>query len=1043
MRLLRWQCFFLLSCCLCLEPGCGGGGGSGSSAPQNPVPGLSSVSPNSADAGSAALTITASGSDFISASVIEWNGVGLATTYGSSTSLTAQIPASDLSALGTASITVQNPAPGGGTSSTLVFTINAPPNPAPIATSLSPSSANVGGPSFTLTVTGTNFVSSSEVLWNGSQVATTFVSGTSLTAQIPASDLSATGTTSVAVQTPTPGGGTSAGLPFIIGPPSTTLNVLGIEGSDLVWNPSQQKLYVAVPSSASANGSTITVVDPIAGAVTGSQTLSSAASGLAISDDSRYLYAVISAGTAIQRLNLPALAPDIQWSLGTVPIFGGPNLAGDIEVQPGASRTLAVSLGQYGSGSVAVFDDAVERSSVGGGGANEVGNSLQWKADGSELYAAYTLSSYSGYFAAGSDDALYTMPVSQNGVGAVTTYNSAFRSEGTNLHSDPATGYIYGDWGEVINAANGIPVGNYRYSRPGEAYFPGPLSVVDPTLERFYTLLEVAEPDNTLVFQIQVFDQTQFQLLSTLVIPTADGTPTNFIRWGQAGLAFVTTGLLNGGNDGKLYILDGGFVNPSGTPDTTAGTQVSPAPTLTAISPLTATVGSQALTLTVTGRDFIGQPAVYWNGNTLQTTLLSSTELSVQVPASDLASVNQAAITASNTGNAIPASNALPFSVDPAAPAGNQVAVYSAGGNDLVWDANTGKIYVSMPGVQGDAGDAIGIVDPVAGSVTSSGFLGSDPAELALSSDGQYLYMALNGANALEQLTLPGFGVNAAWNLGGVGSFHGPYYALDVEAAPGAPQTTAVTLANFDVSPSSAGVVIYDGSTPRPTELQALQYPYSSLQWAGVDSEIYAVDEEVLQDFLVLGVGSSGAVLSQSYGGVVSPYSPSIHYDAGTGLVYTDGGQAIQPTNGSVVGSYGASGIAVPDSKLDSVFILGQTAAQAGTSSYTIESFDQAKFTAIDSITVDNVVGTPTALIRWGSNGLAFTTLVGAPADFTDTGAGQLYVLSGDFVEPSSTSPRTLRTAPLLPVRRTWRPETSSSHRFRSSVATYQIDNSR
>jgi len=80
MRLLRWQCFFLLAYCLCLGLGCGGGGGSSSSAPQNPVPGLSGVSPNSANAGSAALTITASGSDFISASVIEWNGAGLATT---------------------------------------------------------------------------------------------------------------------------------------------------------------------------------------------------------------------------------------------------------------------------------------------------------------------------------------------------------------------------------------------------------------------------------------------------------------------------------------------------------------------------------------------------------------------------------------------------------------------------------------------------------------------------------------------------------------------------------------------------------------------------------------------------------------------------------------------------------------------------------------------------------------------------------------------------------------------------------------------------
>src|ERR1700743_131762 len=304
-----------------------------------------------------------------------------------------------------------------------------------------------------------------------------------------------------------------------------------------------------------------------------------------------------------------------------------------------------------------------------------------------------------------------------------------------------------------------------------------------------------------------------------------------------------------------------------------------------------------------------------------------------------------------------------------------------------------------MPGIQGDVGDAIGIVDPVAGTVTSSGFLGSDPARLTISDDAQYLYMALYGENAIQQLTLPGFQVNAAWNLGGAGSFDGPYYALDLQAAPGSAQTTAAVLANFAVSPSPAAVAVYDGSTARPNPLQAFQYPYSALQWAGNDSTLYAVDQESPQDFLVLGVSSSGPVLNHAYSDAVSPYGTGLHYDSGTGLVYTDGGQAIQPSNGSTVGSYSASGLAIPDSTLDRVFILGQTSAQVGTSSYTVESFDQTKFTAISTITIDNVVGTPTALIRWGSTGLAFTTRVGAPYDFLGAGPGPLYLISGDFVK--------------------------------------------
>jgi hypothetical protein len=816
-----------------------------------------------------------------------------------------------------------------------------------------------------------------------------------------------------------PGGGTSGTLPFSINPTANNLTVLSIAGSDLTWDPTQQKIYVAVPGSASVNAGTITVVDPVAGSIGNSQNLASAPSGLAISDDSQYLYAVIGGGTTIQRLTLPALTPDIQWTLGADAMSGSPYLAGDIKVQPGSPHTLAVSFGDYGSGSVAVFDDAVERFGVGGGGTSDLGNSLQWKSDGSELYAAYTLVNDSPYFTSVSDDALYTMPVSVSGVGAVTAYHSSFRGEGAHLQFDTGTGYVYGDWGEVFNPANGVPVGDYAWSRPSVTYLPGPLSVADSSLNRFFTLLEVSGPNGTSAFQIQSFDETQLRLLSTIVIPNAVGVPANFIRWGKSGLALVTDDP-TGGTSGNLYILDGAFVNPSGVPDTAAGTPILPAPTLTAVSPITAVVGSGAVTVTITGRDFDGQPTVYWNGNALPTAVVSSTKLSAQVPASDLAAAGLAAITVSNGANASPGSNSLPFSVNPAASTGNQISVYNTGGNNVVWDSTVAKLYVSMPGVQGDAGDAIGIVDPVAGTVASSGFLGSDPAALSLSDGGQYLYVALYGENAMQQLTLPTLQVNASWNLGGVGSFGGPYYALDVEVAPAAASTTAVVLANFDISPSPAEVVVYDGSTARPNPLQAIQYSYSSLQWAGNDSTLYAIDQEDAQDFLVLGVSSSGPVLNKAYSQAISIYGTSLHYDPGTGLGYTDGGQVIQPSNGMIVGSYGASGIAVPDSTLDQVFILGQTSAQLNTSSYTVESFDQTKFTAIASITIDNVVGTPTALIRWGSNGLAFTTRVGQPYDFQGTGPGQLYVISGDFVKPSDSVSQRRSDERMLPVRRTW-----------------------
>ncbi len=135
--------------------------------------------------GGAAFTLTVTGTNFVSGSVVQWAGTALTTTFVSATSLTASVPASDLTTTGTLDVIVINPTPGGGNSVAKTFSIN---NPAPVASSLSQTSANVGSGDFTLTISGSGFVSTSVVQWNGSARTTNFGSATQLTANIPSSD---------------------------------------------------------------------------------------------------------------------------------------------------------------------------------------------------------------------------------------------------------------------------------------------------------------------------------------------------------------------------------------------------------------------------------------------------------------------------------------------------------------------------------------------------------------------------------------------------------------------------------------------------------------------------------------------------------------------------------------------------------------------------------------------------------------------------------------------------------------------------------------
>jgi hypothetical protein len=120
------------------------------------LPTIRSLSPSSAVAGGPDFTLTVYGSGFVAGSVVEWNGSSRTTTVVASSQLQALIPASDLAVVGTAQVTVLNPAPGGGLSNALPFMITAPPTALGVASlSFTPSSVTAGQSSTgTVTLTG-------------------------------------------------------------------------------------------------------------------------------------------------------------------------------------------------------------------------------------------------------------------------------------------------------------------------------------------------------------------------------------------------------------------------------------------------------------------------------------------------------------------------------------------------------------------------------------------------------------------------------------------------------------------------------------------------------------------------------------------------------------------------------------------------------------------------------------------------------------------------------------------------------------------------
>jgi hypothetical protein len=230
---------------------------------------LTYLSPQTANAGESDFTITANGGGFVSNATILWNvgpnQIPLTTTFISSIQLTATVPASEVAAAGNIQVAVQilGSAVSGasGTTATTTtevsdvvsFLINPTAGPAPVITSLSASTTSMASTpycsptGFTLTVTGSNFDSSSVVNWNGSPRATTFGNSGQLTASILPQDAAFPGTAGVSVSNAS---GPSNSVAFTMTTPGTSLPAPSISTASSITMPAGSPTFTLIVDGA-------------------------------------------------------------------------------------------------------------------------------------------------------------------------------------------------------------------------------------------------------------------------------------------------------------------------------------------------------------------------------------------------------------------------------------------------------------------------------------------------------------------------------------------------------------------------------------------------------------------------------------------------------------------------------------------------------------------------------------------------------------------------------------------------------------------------
>jgi uncharacterized repeat protein (TIGR01451 family) len=290
-----------------------------------------------------------------------------------------------------------------------------------------------------------------------------------------------------------------------------------LQTNDIIYDPVSDKIFASVPGSAGIIGDSITIIDPVTEQVGSSVFIGSDPGPLAISSNGQFIYTGLDGTGAIRRFDISSQTSGLEFQLESDPIFGQ-FYAEDIEVQPGDSSVVSVSLKYLGSSprhaGIAVYDDGVKRPVTTPGHTGS--NVIEYSGSPSTLF---------GYNNETTEFGFRTMVVDASGVSVSDATRSLVGGFGVDIEYN--NGRIYSTTGSVIDPVGLIITGTFAASGLVEP---------DSTSSRVFFLTAGSGSNRTL----QAYDINTFQFMGSLNISGVNGNATTLIRWGDNGIAFNT-----------------------------------------------------------------------------------------------------------------------------------------------------------------------------------------------------------------------------------------------------------------------------------------------------------------------------------------------------------------------------------------------------------------------------------------------------------------------------------------------------------------------
>jgi hypothetical protein len=432
----------------------------------------------------------------------------------------------------------------------------------------------------------------------------------------------------ISVENPPPGGGASNTVPL------TVYSVLTIGVNHILYDPYSRNIMASVGSgSSSVAGNSIAPITPDTGTVGTAVNIGSQPTNLALTSDGNILYTILAGSQSVARFNMLSQKADFTWP---VPNTTANQMRG-ITTQPGNENTIALDLGSWAGNAIFDFDPVNKTAAMRGHASGPYTGSCIVMPTATDMLSFDTDTTGANLDHYTVTAAGFTYYNYQQFVQSTLSHGGCFKADGNKVFT--VTGGV-ADW--TTNPATQLGVfgtpNNSMWGYNGDVLPDGSLG------RTFYVLNSASAYSYSSTYDtVQAFDNNTYMPASSVSIDftTIEGanssyTLTDVIRWGQDGIAILTSG-------GHIYLVRGPVVVPQ------LLNHNSPA-TLTSSSASTIAMGSGNTMLTLTGSNFVPGVAVTWNGSYRTTAIVNATHLSVAIPESDLAATGSGKIVATNPG---------------------------------------------------------------------------------------------------------------------------------------------------------------------------------------------------------------------------------------------------------------------------------------------------------------------------------------------------------------------------------------------------------